>query len=81
MLVEMSKSGPTDERFLRVVGRRSRPEPGVPPSPQARRAMSEMARYRTRAPKGIFFYRSHQEANRDSERWLLDAIVEKQRHG
>jgi len=43
--------------------------------------MSEMARYRTRAPKGIFFYRSHEEANRERERWLVDAIVEKERNG
>jgi hypothetical protein len=38
--------------------------------------MAEMARYRTRAPKGIFVYASHAEANRDSERWVVDAIVE-----
>jgi hypothetical protein len=43
--------------------------------------MSEMARYRTRAPKGIFLYRSHEDANRDRDRWLVDAIVEKLRNG
>ena len=70
-----------DERFLRVVGKRKRPEPGVPPSRIARQAMGEMARYRTRAPKGIFLYRSHEEANRDRDAWLMDAMVEKRRHG
>ena len=69
------------ERFLRIVGKRQRPRPGVLPSPAARRAMGEMAAYRTRAPKGIFLYRSHDEANRDRDLWLMDAMAEKQRHG
>jgi hypothetical protein len=43
--------------------------------------MAEMARYRTRAPKGIFLYRSHEEANRDRDRWTVDAIVEAQKVG
>ena len=38
--------------------------------------MAAMARYRTRAPKGIFVYASHEQANQDHERWLVDAIVE-----
>jgi hypothetical protein len=37
--------------------------------------MSQMAQYRTRAPKGVFVYRSHEEANQDRERWLIDAMV------
>ena len=40
--------------------------------------MTQMAQYRTRAPKGVFHYRSHEEANRDSERWLTEAIVARQ---
>ena len=80
-LMAMCETGRGGERFLRVVGGRLRPEPGQPPSPRARRAMGEMARYRTRAPKGVFLYRSHEEANRDRDRWLVDAIVEKLRHG
>ena len=64
-----------EERFVRVVGRR-RPAPvGQPPPPASRAAMTANARYRTRAPKGIFIYRSHEEANADRERWLLDAMV------
>ena len=43
--------------------------------------MTAMARYLTRAPKGIFIYRNHEEANRDRDRWVVEAIVEKQRHG
>ena len=64
-----------DEKFIRVVGRRTAAPPGSPPPEQARVAMGTMALYRTRAPKGVFTYRSHEEANRDRERWLIDAVV------
>jgi hypothetical protein len=64
-----------DQAFARVVGRRSLPEPGKLPSAEARAAMAKMARYRTRAPKGVIVYRSHEEANRDRERWTVDAMV------
>ncbi len=37
--------------------------------------MATMALYKTRAPKGIFIYRSHDEANADHERWIVDAVV------
>ena len=38
--------------------------------------MTQMAQYRTRAPKGVFHYKSHEDANRD--RWQTEAIVAKQ---
>ena len=41
----------------------------------------QMARYRTRVPKGVFIYRSHDEANRDRDRWIVDAMVEARRVG
>ena len=37
--------------------------------------MTRMAGYLTRAPKGVFHYRSHEEANRDREQWLIEAMV------
>ena len=43
--------------------------------------MTQMARYLTRAPKGVFRYASHEEANRDRDRWQLAAILAKQQHG
>ena len=52
---------------------------GEIPTAIARRTMTDMARYRTRARKGIFVYASHAEANRDSERWVVDAIIETER--
>jgi hypothetical protein len=66
------------ERFIRVVGKRSRPAPGEPPSAEARAVMNTLAVGRTRAPKGVFIYRSHEEANRDRDAWTLEAMVERQ---
>jgi hypothetical protein len=63
------------ERFIRVVGRRQHAPAGEPPPPASRAALTKMAAYRTCAPKGVFIYRSHEEANRDSERWIVDSIV------
>ncbi|HKO53376.1 MAG TPA: hypothetical protein VJV79_36960 [Polyangiaceae bacterium] len=69
------------EKFLRVAGRRAPPPPGVLPSPEARAAMTQMANYLTRVPKGIFRYKSHEDANRDREKWQVAAMVDKQTHG
>jgi hypothetical protein len=71
----MSTDDSGGERFLRIVGRRKPPPSGQPPSAGAREAMAQMAQYRTRAPKGVFIYASHEDANRDRERWLVDAML------
>ena len=63
------------ERFIRVVGRRRRAPGGSPPPLESRAAMTAMARYRTRAPKGIFVYASHEQANADRDRWTVDSMV------
>ena len=68
-----------ESEFKRVAGRRQAPTPGRPPPASAREAMARMANYLTRAPKGVFIYRNHDEANRDREGWLLDAMVERRR--
>lgn len=77
----MKKDPFSEETFVKVVGKRKRPPPGIPPSKEARDAMAEMARYQTRAPKGVFRYRSHEEANADMERWRVDLIVSRKRDG
>lgn len=65
---------------MKVVGRRTAgprstaTDLGQPPSDEARAAMTHMASYRTRVPKGVFIYSSHEEANRDWERWRLAAM-------
>jgi hypothetical protein len=65
------------EPRLRTVGTRQHSprstnvEVGQAPTLAARAAMTRMAQYRTRVPKGIFIYRSHEEANRDWDEWRL----------
>ena len=71
---------PSDQQPIqRVIGKRVTPPSGTLPSAAARAAMTANARYRTRAPKGIFFYQTHDEMLRDRERWTVDAIVARQR--
>ena len=60
-----------------TVGRRRPPPVGAPPTPEARAAWNALAAYRTRAPKGVFIYRSHAEMTRDRDRWTTEAIVER----
>jgi hypothetical protein len=67
------------EAFIRVVGKRERPPEGVVPSAEARAAMTTMAAYSMRAPKGVFIYASHEEANRDWEAWRQEAMRENSR--
>lgn len=70
---------PVDQQPIgRVVGKRIAPLPGGVPSAATRSAMDANARYRTRAPKGLFFYESHEQMARDRERWTVAAIVQKQ---
>jgi hypothetical protein len=70
---------PADQQPVRrVVGKRIAPPPGSVPSTITRSAMDANARYRTRAPKGLFFYESHEQMAKDRERWAIEAIVQKQ---
>ena len=66
-----------EETFVRVVGRRRTRAPGVPPSVEDRDRLATMARYRTRAPKGVFRYTTHEEANAARQRWTVEAVVGK----
>lgn len=80
------KAKPDDRTFIpadqqpiqRVIGKRRTPRPGMPPSAKARAAMKANAQYRTRAPKGLYFYKNHEEMTRDRERWTLDAMLARQ---
>lgn len=62
----------------RTVGRR-RPRETGPPDAAARAALADMARYRTRAPKGVFIYRNAAEMEADRLKWLVDAMIARQR--
>ncbi len=59
--------------LMRVVGKR-RDRQGLPPSPEAIAAQAAMARYVTRAPKGVFRYNSHEEMDADRLRWQVEAM-------
>jgi hypothetical protein len=67
------------ERFIRVVGRRAAPPALEVPSPARRAALDALQPARTRVPKGVFRYRSHEDANADRERWTVDAMVARAR--
>jgi hypothetical protein len=69
---------PDQQPIQRVVGKRTPPPAGALPSVAARAAMTANARYRTRAPKGIFFYENHEQMIRDRDRWTVEAIVAEQ---
>jgi hypothetical protein len=60
----------------RTVGHR-RSRDGHPLTSADRALQTQMARYRTRAPKGVFRYASHEEMEADRLRWLIEAMVEK----
>jgi len=70
-------SAPIDQQpIARIVGRRQSRE-GRPLTPADRAAMTRMARYVTRAPKGVFRYRSQAEMDADRVRWIVEAVVAK----
>ena len=66
---------PDQQPIQRVIGRRTSAPVGSLPTPEARAAMTANGQYRTRAPKGLFFYSSHEEMTRDRERWTLEAML------
>ncbi len=62
---------------IRIVVGRRKSRDGLPLDASARAHMTQMAQYRTRAPKGVFIYSSHEEMAADRLRWLVEAMVEK----
>lgn len=62
----------------RTIGSRTQRPPGVLrlPTPEEREWVRAMARRRTRVPKGVFRYRSIEEANADWERWHVDMVAD-----
>jgi len=69
---------PDQQPIQRTVGKRVTPPPGALPTAEARAAMTANAQYITRAPKGIFSYKNHEEMIRDRERWTIDAVIARQ---
>ena len=73
----MALEGNAVSEFSRVIGQRQAPLLGTLRAPTAaeRAWVARMASARTRVPKGVFRYRSAQEANMEWERWQTDAIT------
>ncbi|TFG85711.1 MAG: hypothetical protein E4H19_08045 [Chromatiales bacterium] len=73
-------STPDQQPIQRTVGRRTSRE-GQPLTDPARAedraAMTRNARYRTRAPKGVFYYASHEDMAADRLRWTIDLMAER----
>ncbi len=67
---------PDQQPIGRIVGRRTQPPAGVPPSREARDALDTWANRITRAPKGVYRYSNHDEMERDREHWRVQAVVE-----
>lgn len=72
----MAWNFPDQQPIGRIVGRRTEPPLGVPPSPEARAAFATWANRLTRVPKGVIRYASHEDMIRDRERWLTEVMVE-----
>lgn len=62
----------------RTIGRRQSRD-GQALTAGDRAALAALARYRTRAPKGVFIYYSAEDMDADRLRWTVDAVVEKHR--
>lgn len=39
--------------------------------------MTRMAQYRTHAPKGVYYYDSHEQMEADRLRWTVEAMVQR----
>jgi hypothetical protein len=68
-----------DQQPIRLIIGRRRQRDGQAPDATTRAAFASMAQYRTRAPKGVFLYRSHEEMEHDRLRWTVAAVTEKAR--
>jgi hypothetical protein len=74
-----------DDTHRRTVGRRLAPDlalrlrttgDAAGPTLEEIEWIRAMSNYRTRVPKGVFRYRSHEEANADWERWHAELVAE-----
>ena len=63
--------------FHRIIGRRRERPIGElrPPTVEERAWVRAMASRRSRVPKGVFRYRTMEEANADWERWHVELVT------
>ena len=68
-----------DQGFQRIIGRRKcRQVSPVPCPPDLKQEKLRNPVY-TRVPKGVFRYNSHEEANRDWEKWMAETMAHRAR--
>lgn len=62
---------------MRIVGRRTLPEVGLrgPTEDEVRASMENSRLYAFRAPKGVYRYRNHAEADADMDRWVAETMA------
>ena len=62
---------------MRVVGRRCFPPVGLrgPTADEITASIESSARAPRVVPKGVYRYRTHAEANADTDRWAAEALV------
>ena len=65
----------SQQPIARTVGRRVPAPPGAPQSAEERAAWNAMAAYRTRVPKGVYSYYSHDEMIRDRDNWVAAGVA------
>lgn len=63
---------------MRIIGYRHPRDIGAPglPTDQEQAWLLSFADRRTRTPKGIFRYRTHEEANAEQDRWNAELVAE-----
>ena len=74
--VQASPARTLGRRALDIAERRRIRGLGGGPTEEEIRWIRSMSQYRTRVPKGVFRYRSHDEANADWERWHAELVAE-----
>ncbi|HEY4646827.1 MAG TPA: hypothetical protein VIH25_11170 [Steroidobacteraceae bacterium] len=66
-----------DQQPTRLVVGRRRSRQGRLLTASDRARLTQLAQYRTRVPKGVIIYTSHEEMEADRLRWTVDAMVER----
>jgi hypothetical protein len=62
---------PEGKYDMRTLGRKNRPCGLRPPTKEEKEWVESFARlYVSKVPKGVFKYKSHEEANADWDRWM-----------
>lgn len=75
---EIESVGPPDQQPIkRILGKKEKDlsKIGTPRVSETRIAFSRQKTCSGIAPKGIFRYRSHAQANADMEKWLTESVM------